>query len=108
MARCSSDFICSLAILVSADSRSDTSCIPSSSSAASDLRQPCAECTRLPQLIEVAIRLQQGLDQYIFSILAIAACSHKLAVDGIFMLARKVLKVHVWNRFTAASFTAAS
>src|SRR5664279_2152527 len=72
--------------------------------AASDLRKPCAECARLSQLIEVAICLQQGFDQYVFSILAIAACSHKLTVDGVFMLVRKVLKIHVWNRFTAASY----
>jgi hypothetical protein len=58
-----------------------------------NLREPGAEGSGIAQLVEVTISLQEGFDENIFSVFAVAAGADHLAIDGILVLARERLEI---------------
>ena len=58
-----------------------------------DLRQPRLKCARRTQLIHVPIRLQQGVNQHVFSVFTVAAGANHLAVHCVFVRGCQALKL---------------
>jgi hypothetical protein len=60
-----------------------------------DLGEPSAEGDGLAELIEMAIGLEQGLDQNVFRIFPIAAYANHLAIHHIFVFIGEPFEIHV-------------
>jgi hypothetical protein len=60
---------------------------------AADLRQPCAECLGIAELVEMTVGFQQSLDENVLSTFMIATDAQQLTVNGIFVLAREGVEI---------------